>query len=196
MRLKKLRIGILGGTFNPPHLGHLALAKEAARRLVLDKVIFIPALLPPHKTLKDDNPRFRHKMTALACRNNPLFEVSSVELDRNAVSYSVDTLRRLKKIYGTSARFFFIAGSDSLKELKTWKESKNLLKLTYFAVAGRPGFPIRGAKRGMIIIDMPPLNISSSMIRSRVKRSLSVKRLVPETVRKFIRKHRLYRPHK
>ncbi|MFH0840066.1 MAG: nicotinate-nucleotide adenylyltransferase [Candidatus Omnitrophota bacterium] len=190
---KKIRIGILGGTFNPPHLGHIALAREAARQLELDKVIFIPALLPPHKTLKDNNPSLRYKMAALACRNNPLFEISTIELDRNGISYSVDTLRELKKIYGASARFFFLTGSDSLKELKTWKESKKLLKLTYFVVAKRPGFPMRGTKRGMTVLNAPLLDISSSVIRKRVKKSLSIKQLVPEAVRKFIKDKGLYK---
>ncbi len=190
---KKQRIGILGGTFNPPHFGHLVLAGEALRQLKLDKVIFIPALLPPHKTLKGDDPRLRHKMTALACKNNPAFLVSTIELDRNAVSYSVDTLRELRKRYGASIEFFFITGSDSLKELKDWKENKKLLKLAHFVVAQRPGFPIKSQKRGITIIDMPSLDISSSMIRNRVKRSLSVKRLVPKAVIKFIKNHRLYK---
>lgn len=193
MNRKKLRIGILGGTFNPPHLGHIALAGEAARRLELDKVIFIPALLPPHKTLKDNNPSLRYKMVVLACRNNPLFEVSTLELDRNKVSYSVDTLRELKKMYGPSAQFFFITGSDSLKELKTWKENKKLLKLARFVVAKRPGFPVQGLKRGMIVLDAPFLEIASFEIRKRVKSSRSIKRLVPEAVRKFIKDKGLYK---
>lgn len=195
MQPKKLRIGILGGTFNPPHFGHLALADEARRRLKLDKVIFIPALIPPHKMLKDDDPAIRYKMTVLACRHNPAFEVSSMELDRNAISYSVDTLRELKKRHGNLVQFFFITGSDSLEELKTWKESKELLKLAHFVAAKRHGFPLplSGLKSGMITLDMAPVNISSSMIRSRVKRALSIKRLVPESVRMFIKDKGLYK---
>ena len=190
---KKQRIGILGGTFNPPHFGHLMLAEEALRQLKLDKVIFIPALLPPHKRLRNDDPRMRYKMAVLACKDNPAFLVSTIELDRNSVSYSVDTLGELKKRYGASAEFFFITGSDSLRELKSWKENKKLFTLAHFVVARRPGFPIRGRKPGMMLIEMIPLDISSSMIRNRIKGSLSVKRLVPAAVVKFIKKHRLYK---
>ena len=187
------RIGILGGTFNPPHFGHLALAEAAFYQLKLDRVIFIPALLPPHKTLRNDDPRLRYRMTVLACKGNPAFLVSRIELDRDAVSYSVDTLRELKKIYGAHAEFFFLTGSDSLRELESWKENKKLLKLAHFVVARRPGFSIRGRKRDITVIDMPSLDISSSMIRSRVKKSLSIKRMVPGAVIKFIEDNRLYK---
>jgi nicotinate-nucleotide adenylyltransferase len=189
---RKKRIGILGGMFNPPHIGHLALAEEAAYQLKLDKVIFIPSFIPPHKSLKRDNPQLRYQMAALACKGNPLFEACGIELERNAVSYSVDTLRSLRRKYGSSADFFFIIGSDWIEELDEWKDSRELMRLAHFAVAKRPGFPMHGIKKSTRIIDMPLLDISSSMIRARIRKSQSVKYLVPEEVRRFIKKHRLY----
>jgi len=190
---KKLRIGILGGTFNPPHLGHLVLAEESIRQLKLDKVIFIPAFIPPHKELEKNNPEIRYKMAALACKGNPAFEVSMIEIKRSAVSYSVDTLRAFKKQYGKEAELFFIIGSDSLGELKDWKHSGELFKLAHFVVAARPGFSARSLKKGIRAIEMPLVDVSSSDIRNRVKKSFSIKYLVPEDVRKFIEKNGLYK---
>ena len=190
---KKLRIGILGGTFNPPHLGHLILAEESLRQLKLDKVIFIPAFIPPHKKVKRNNPQMRYKMAILACKGNPAFEVSSIEVSRSTVSYSVDTLRAFKKRYGKRAELFFIIGGDSLGYFKKWKNSRELLNLAHFAVAARQGFSARSLKKKMLAVEMPLADISSSDIRSRVKKNLSIRYLVPEEVRRFIEKNRLYK---
>ena len=190
---KKKRIGILGGTFNPPHLGHLVLAQESLRKLKLDKVIFIPTSIPPHKKVGDDNAYMRHKMVALACRGNPQFEVSKIELERREVSYSVDTLRKLRNKYGKSTKLFFIAGSDSLNELESWKNIDEVMKLANFVVAVRPGFPVAKLKRKVRFIKIPALDISSSMIRNCLRLSQPVRYLVPESVRRFIVKHRLYK---
>ena len=190
---KKKRIGIFGGTFNPPHLGHLVLAQESLRKLKLEEVIFIPARIPPHKEIKDNNANMRRKMVALACRDNPQFKVSGIEFKRRAVSYSVDTLRRLRKRYGKNAELFFITGSDSLNELESWKNIDEVLKLSNFVVAVRPGFPATKLKRKVKFIEIPALDISSSMIRDRVRRSRSIRYLVPGPVRNFIIKHGLYR---
>ena len=191
--MKKKRIGILGGTFNPPHFGHLLLAQESLIKLKLDKVIFIPAFMPPHKAVKRTSARMRHKMVTLACKGNPKFEVSGIELERKAVSYSVDTLRRLGNKYRKGTELFFITGSDSLGELATWKDIDEILKLAKFVVALRPGFPISGPKQKVRFIKIPLLGISSSMVRGRLRLSQPIRYLVPGPVRKFIIKHRLYR---
>lgn len=189
---KKKRIGILGGTFNPPHAGHLILAEEALKQLKLDKVVFIPAYIPPHKTVKDNNAYTRYKMVDLACKGNPKFEVSKVELEKKSVSYSVDTLRELKSKYGANTELFFITGSDSLNELESWKNITEVLKLANFVVANRPGFSVNKIKRKLRMIEIPALDISSSMIRDRVRRSQTIKNLLPDAVREFIIKHGLY----
>lgn len=191
--VKKKRIGILGGTFNPPHLGHLILAQEALKKLKLDKIIFIPASIPPHKEIEDNKAHLRYKMISLASRGNPRFKVSKIELERKTISYSVDTLRILKNKYGKNTEIFFIAGSDSLNELESWKNIGEVLKLANFVIAIRPGFPIRKLKRRVKFIEIPLLDISSSMIRKRIKASKSIRYLVPEKVRKFITRHRLYK---
>jgi nicotinate-nucleotide adenylyltransferase len=190
---RKIKIGILGGTFNPPHIGHLVLAQESLNKLKLDKVIFIPTYLSPHKKIKNDNAYMRHKMAVLACKGNPKFEVSGIELKKRDVSYSVNTLREFKKRYGEKAELFFIAGSDSLNELESWKDIDEVLKLVKFVVANRPNFPIEKLKRKVKLIEVPALDISSFMIRNRVHNSQPIKYLVPESVRKFIIRHRLYK---
>ena len=189
---KKRRIGILGGTFNPPHVGHLALAAESLRRLKLEKVIFVPTLIPPHKKIGDNNALRRYKMVSLACKDNPKFEVSKIELKRKSVSYSVETLRRLKKKYGKNAELFFITGSDSLDELESWKNIDEILKLANFIVALRPGFPIKKLRRGIKLIKIPVPDISSSTIRERARLSRQIRSLVPESVRRYIIKNKLY----
>lgn len=188
----KKRIGILGGTFDPPHIGHLILAEEAVRQLRLDKVIFIPSFMPPYKKVRHDDPLSRYKMTALACKGNPIFEASPIELDRGSVSYSVDTLRFLKDKYGGKAELFFMIGSDWLGSLDKWKNIDEALQLAHFVVAARPGSRARGLKKGMIVLNMPLIEISSTDIRNRVKKSISIRYLVPESVRQFIERQKLY----
>lgn len=190
---KRRRIGILGGTFNPPHLGHLVLAQEALNELKLDKIIFIPSYLPPHKKAGRDDAYMRYRMVSLACRGNPAFEVSKIELEKRDISYSVDTLRKLKKQYGKETKLFFIIGSDSLCELDTWKDVEELFKLADFVVGERPGFPIRKTRSKIKVIKIPLLDISSSMIRSRVRRCLPIRYTVPEAVRNFIKRLELYK---
>ncbi|MDP3789093.1 MAG: nicotinate-nucleotide adenylyltransferase [Candidatus Omnitrophota bacterium] len=190
---KRLRIGIMGGTFDPPHLGHLILAEEAVRQLRLDKVIFMPSSIPPHKKVRQNNPQLRYRMVALSCKTNPAFEASRIEIDRGSVSYSVDTLRLLKKRYGNKADLFFIIGSDWATSLNKWKNITEILRLARFAVAARPGFWVRNMKKGIVVINMPLIGISSTDIRHRVQNSASIKYLVPAAVEKFIRKNRLYK---
>ena len=188
-----MRIGILGGTFNPVHLGHLILAQEAAQQLSLDRVIFIPAYLPPHKGVRAKiTPQERHRMVVLATRNNPRFTVSQLEIDRQGTSYTIDTLIQLRKILGQEAKLFFLAGSDSLPELSSWKEPDQLLKLVRFIVVNRPNYPVRKLPQRVKLLPMALIDISSSEIRRKVRNGLSIRYLVPETVRRYIKRKRLY----
>jgi nicotinate-nucleotide adenylyltransferase len=132
-------------------------------------------------------------MVSLACRGNPKFEVSKIELERKTVSYSIDTLRKLKRKYGSSTKLFFIAGSDSLNELESWREIDEILKIANFIVAKRPGYPINKLNGRVKLVEIPVPDISSSMIRRRVRYSQSIRYLVPESVRRFIIMHRLYK---
>lgn len=189
-----MRIGILGGSFNPIHIGHLVLAEEAKEKLNLDKVVFVPAYIPPHKKeeeLADPNDRF--KMVELAVRGNSSFEVSAFEMDGKAASYSVETLKAFKKKYGEDAKLFFITGADSLGELFSWKELDQIFKLSQFIVANRPGYTISNVPTGVDVVTITSLEISSSLIRRKIKEGRSIRYLVPEQVREYVIARRLYK---
>src|SRR3990167_5256627 len=141
-----MRVGILGGTFNPIHNGHLKLAREARRRLRLDRVIFIPANIPSHKPAKGLLPAVeRYKMARLAIAGAPYFGISDYEIKAGGMSYSVRTLGALRRRLGKKAKIFFITGSDSLPQLGAWKDLKNITRLADFIVASRPGYKIKDA---------------------------------------------------
>jgi nicotinate-nucleotide adenylyltransferase len=198
------RIGIMGGTFNPIHKGHLALAQAAVEEFVLDEVIFVPSGLPPHKKKseiigKED----RYAMVKLAIRKFPGFHPSRIELDRQGVSYAVDTFNELNKKNGAKAKLFYIMGLDSINEILEWKKPLELFKLAEFIVGTRPGTKIRTFRR---LVKFPPLqkevdkihlmelkeNISSSQIRERLKAGRSVQGALPRAVENYIKKHGLY----
>jgi len=188
-----MRIGILGGTFNPIHIGHLTLAKEAVRQLKLDKLIFIPSYLPPHKDQKGIlDAEHRFKMVASAISGNPKFEASRIEVDLKKKSYSIDTLKKLRTQYGPDTEFFFIIGSDSLKELVTWRQIDEIFKLSAFVVAKRPGFSIEETPSQVQAITMAEMDISSTEIRKRLKEGKDISNLVPDEVRGYIKDNRLY----
>ncbi len=139
-----MKIGILGGTFNPIHIGHLILGEEACRILNLDKLIFVPAYLPPHKEERDlIDAEDRYKMVALAIKGNPFFEVSKSEIKRKGKSYSIQTIREFKDRFGEESELFLITGSDVLEEFSMWKEIDKIFKLSNFIVANRPSYPIK-----------------------------------------------------
>jgi nicotinate-nucleotide adenylyltransferase len=192
---------MFGGTFDPPHVGHLALAEWARERLALDRVVFVPAGRPPHKR----GPRLstaahRLAMTRLAVRRNPGFEVSAVELERSGPSYTVETLERLRE--GERAWWFLLVGSDSLEELHTWHEPQKVLDLATLAVARRPASradagPARlsaGLHGRVIELGNPLFEVSSSLVRRRARAGRSIRYLVPDTVAAYIVEHRLYPP--
>jgi nicotinate-nucleotide adenylyltransferase len=190
-----MRIGMLGGTFNPVHMGHLILAEEACQKLKLDKVIFVPTFLPPHKEIDCDiKPEDRLEMVRLAIEDNPLFEVSTFEIDLRRKSYSIDTIRKIKEIYGEKTELYFIAGSDSLKDLFSWKDINELFKLSKFIVANRPGYPFRDVPEEVETVVITPIEISSEGIRKRLAGSMSIRYLVPEKVWRYILEHKLYAP--
>jgi nicotinate-nucleotide adenylyltransferase len=188
-----MKIGILGGTFNPVHLGHLIIAEQARDKLDLDKVIFIPAGIPPHKDVGDlIAARYRYRMIAAAIKGNPVFEVCDLEMHRKGKSYSVETLGELKKRFPRKTQFYFIIGSDTLNELHTWKDPERIFTLCRFAVVKRPKFTFRNLPPGSVMIDEFAINISSSLIREKIAAGESFRYLVPEAVRVYILKNGLY----
>lgn len=198
------RIGIMGGTFNPIHKGHLALAKAAQKEFALDKIIFIPSGTPPHKALgevidKED----RFKMVKRAIKGLENYTASRIELDRPGYSYAVDTFGDLKIKHGKSAKLFYIMGLDSINEILEWKKPLELFKLCEFIVGTRPGTKIRSFRR---LVKFPPLqkevdkihlmelkeNISASDIREKLKAGKPVGNLIPKVVEEYIKERGLY----
>lgn len=202
--MKKKRYGIMGGTFDPIHTGHLVVADEVRKEFKLDKVIFMPTGDPPHKNSKNvSKGEKRYEMTLLATITNPFFEISRLELDRKGTTYTIDTILELKKMYDNEVELFFITGADSLLELHTWKDSEKILELCKIIAATRPGYDIEHMegrlkelnelhKDKITTITTPGLQISSTDIRKRVKSSMSIKYLIPESVEMYINKYKLY----
>jgi nicotinate-nucleotide adenylyltransferase len=196
--------GIIGGTFDPVHYGHLVLAEKALEAFGLAKVVFIPAAIPPHKIGEVSTSAVnRLRMVELAIQSNPRFEVSRVELEREGPSYSIDTVRELKKQgYGDQAAF--IMGFDSLLELHSWKNYREFLAETKVITAFRPGYPIlkdegewpeflRPYLPRILVLEAPLLAISSTWLRVELMYNRSIRYLVPDAVREYIIENRLYR---
>lgn len=197
------RIGIMGGTFDPIHAGHLITAECVRAALGLTTVLFIPAAQPPHKQGRVVTPaQHRYVMTQLAACSNPHFRVSDIELRRQGPSYTIDTVRELQQIYPADTVFYFIIGADAINELATWHEVDALLTLCHFVTATRQGSELnvtgltaRFGAAGMAHIHpvaTPQLEISSTAIRERVRAGLSIRYLVPQAVREYIEKEGLY----
>lgn len=189
-----MKIGILGGTFDPPHIGHLRLAEEAHKRLGLDKVIFVPAFIPPHKgKRKITPPSIRLKMAAALIEGEEDFELSDIEIRRREVSYTVDTLREFRSKYPEGTEFYFITGADSLEILTGWKDWKTLLELCHFVVANRPGFSRQALPAKATALEIEPLDVSSTLVRGCVRKGLAIDTFVPARVKAVIDSERLYR---
>jgi nicotinate-nucleotide adenylyltransferase len=203
------RIGLFGGTFDPPHVGHLALAEWARAQLALDHVLFVPAGRPPHKGRVRLSPvEHRVAMTRLAVRGNRAFAVSALETRRHGPSFTVDTLRALKRREPRS-HIFLLMGADSLAEFHTWRDPDGIAAFATLAVAERPGSSgprRRAAARGsgaaragrsgarsVTWLRNPGLAVSSSAIRARLRAGQTVRYLVPDAVARYIARHRLYR---
>lgn len=197
------KIGIIGGTFDPIHHGHLIAAQWAKEELNLDKVIFIPAANPPHKEGQEIlDEKYRYIMVSLAIKDNPHFTVSDHEIQRGGKSYTIDTLKHFKKVYPDS-ELLFIMGLDSLLSLDTWKDVEGLMQLCTFVAATRPGYDIDksekifeklppGIKDKIIFLEIPELEISSTLIRDRVRQGKSIKYLVPEVIEQYIYENNIY----
>lgn len=196
------RIGVIGGTFDPIHYGHLAAAEEARVRVNLEKVLFVVALLPPHKLDEDVTPvEHRLAMVRLGIASNPHFEISLVDVDRPGPSFTVDTISMLQEQWGPDSELFFVMGLDSLVEVPTWHQPERLIRLCHLVAVSRPRFEVDmrqleasvpGISSRVEIIDMPEVDISSSDLQRRVKEGLPIKYQVPEEVERYIIEHRLY----
>jgi len=187
------RIGILGGTFDPVHKGHLYLANKVLKKFSLNKIIFIPTYSPPHKkNVKVTPASHRFNMLKLAIESNENFKVSDIEIKRKGKSYSVETMRHLRKKYGTSVDLFFITGSDSLRELGRWKNLKEFLRLCKFVVVKRPKFPIKGDLSDFIVLNIDAKDISATDIRNRIKKGRPINKIIPKKVVSYIKRHSLY----
>jgi nicotinate-nucleotide adenylyltransferase len=200
---RRKAIGIFGGTFNPIHVGHLLTAQDALEQMDLERVIFIPSATPPHKVVdKLASARDRLRMIKLAIRGHDRFDVDDIEIKRGGKSYSVDTLTQLKRRH-PRAELFFIIGADSLQELHLWREVARLVTLCTFVTVPRPGFKpepvidprLDAATRRRLrqhVLRGHPCDIASRDIRTRVARGRSIRYLVPDTVRRYIARCRLY----
>lgn len=188
-----MRTGILGGTFNPVHIGHLILAEEVREKLRLDRVVFVPTYIPPHKTSKNIAPAAdRHAMIKAAIASNAHFDVSDVEIRRKGASYTIDTLREFKKRYPRD-EMYFITGSDLLNYLDKWRDLKNVIALVKFVVATRPGYPLEKIPSYIKTVAIRAVDVSAYEIRQCVKKGLSFRYLVPDSVFAYINKRKLYR---
>jgi len=188
-----MKIGILGGTFNPIHLGHLILAEEVREKLKLDKIIFVPTYLPPHKEDKDIASALdRLAMVKHAIKGNRYFSVSDIEIKRANRSYTIDTIKEFKKIYPKD-ELYFIIGSDLLNYLDEWKDLNEVIQLVKFTVATRPGYPLEKIPNYISTIPIRAVDISGFAIRQAIKENRSFRYLVPEAVYKYIIKKKLYK---
>jgi nicotinate-nucleotide adenylyltransferase len=198
-----MRIGVIGGTFDPIHLGHLIVAEEARVRLGLSRVVFVPAGQPPHKLERAiADPEHRFEMIRLATADNQAFCVSRVDLDREGPCYTVETIGLLQEAWGQEVEIYFLIGADSLADLPTWREPERLLRLCRLVAVARPGYKVdlRALERKLAgvtclveMLDVPTLDISSTEIRRRAREGLSMRYLVPGTVARYVAEHGLYR---
>lgn len=217
-----MKIGIIGGTFNPVHYGHLRTAEEMREMFAIDKLLFIPAGRPPLKKPRLVDVRHNYEMTKIAVSGNPLFDISDIEIKTRGISYSVETMRKLTDKY-RNAEFFFIIGIDAFLSLPKWKEPVNLMELTNLVVISRPGYCFTdlssspyfvnagkkilrrfdkgtrkkiffnpGAGKKIFLCKVTELDISSSRVRRLIKAGQNIKYLLPESVESYIISHKLY----
>jgi nicotinate-nucleotide adenylyltransferase len=192
------RIGVFGGTFDPPHLGHLVAASEAAFRCALAEVVFVPTGDPWQKHhLKVTDAAARLAMTRSAVETDPLFRVSTCDIERDGATYAVDTVADVRAEYDEDVELYFIIGADSLANLHTWHRVEELCKAVRFIALNRPGHSRRevdtsfGAR--VEFIDMPAVDVSSTECRQRVRDGRPIRYLVPDAVEAYVREHGLYR---
>jgi nicotinate-nucleotide adenylyltransferase len=195
------RLGVMGGTFDPIHNGHLTTAEEALMQFGLDEVVFLPTGRPWMKEHNDVSPpEHRYLMTVIATASNPRFSVSRIEVDRDGPTYTVDTLRALSAEEPAGTELFFITGADAMIEIFHWKDPEEILELAHFIAATRPGYDIAAFKAEapaptsrVNVMNIPALAISSTDIRARVREGRPIRYLVPEGVKSYVEKAGLYR---
>jgi nicotinate-nucleotide adenylyltransferase len=194
------RLGVMGGTFDPIHYGHLVTAEEALVQFALDAVVFVPTGQPWMKQGREVSPaEDRYLMTVIATASNPRFRVSRVEIDRDGPTYTVDTLRTLGA-GNPDAELYFITGADAMLEILDWKDPEEVLSIAHFIAASRPGYDLArfeasGAARdaSVSMMSIPALAISSTDVRERIHDGRPIRYLVPEGVKSYIEKAALYR---
>lgn len=204
-RQNKIRkLAIMGGTFDPIHMGHLVTAEEVRHEFCVDEVLFVPTGHPPHKSnINMTTCEHRYLMTVLATAANPYFKVSRIEIEREGVTYTIDTIKELKRIYGNEVQLYFITGADAVHKILSWKESRELLQICEFVAVTRPGYNReeliqqieelnKQYKTNIHFLEVPALAISSSDIRRRLNEMKPIKYLVPQEVENYIKKHGLY----
>ena len=192
------RIAVMGGTFNPIHYAHLISAEQVRTGLDYDKILFIPSARPPHKVADVDiiEPEHRYQMVHSAIAENPHFEVSRIELERAGPSYTIETLKTLKKRYGETTELAWIIGADSLIEYKVWRDFDEVLAQCVMIATTRPSYdlnrvPLEIRKR-VTTFPITGVDISATVIRERIRKGLSIRYLVPEDVQAYIHRYQLY----
>jgi nicotinate-nucleotide adenylyltransferase len=187
------RIGVFGGLFNPPHVGHLSLCQEAAWQLGLERVVLVPTGRPSHRAAPRETPEMRLRLAQAAALGNPMFTVSRLEVDRVGLSYTVDTLRELSHRYPGSS-LHLLLGADQLAAMDSWHEPEAIVQLARLAAALRPGIDVsRDDAANLDWVEMPQIGISSSLVRERVRTGRPIRYFVPDAVRELIEAERLYR---
>lgn len=188
-----MKLGVFGGTFNPPHNGHLIVLTTVREELGLDRVLLVPCAIPPHKPHESvPDGKDRLAMLSLAIQEDEGLAASAIELKRGGVSYTVDTLEELRHIH-PEASLFLIIGMDNVTEFHTWKEPARIRSMATVVAMTRPGYPAGDAMAGVRSCPVPMIDISSTMIRERVKQNRSIRYLVPPGVEEYIARRGLYR---
>ena len=197
------KIGVLGGTFDPPHRGHLLIAREALTQLGLSQVLFAPTRQPPHKGLAGITPiAARLEMVRRAIAAHPQFQLSRVDVDQPGATYTADTMRRLRAQFGADVELFFIMGMDSLQSILTWRTPAELIAVCKLVVFARPGFvadldaleaQLPGVRARVVFLPAPPVDIAASDLQRRVRAGESIAEFVPATVAEYIAAQGLYR---
>jgi nicotinate-nucleotide adenylyltransferase len=191
------KVGVMGGTFDPIHHGHLVAASEVAARFDLDEVVFVPTGQPTFKLDQDvTTPEHRYLMTVIATASNPRFHVSRVDIERGGPTFTVDTLRDLHRLYGDGVELYFITGADALEAILSWKDTDTMFSLAHFVGVTRPGYELSAThlpEDAVSLVEVPAMAISSSECRARVAAGKPVWYLVPDGVVQYIAKRHLYR---
>lgn len=184
------KIGILGGTFDPPHIGHLIIAEEVRIALELEEVWFIPTSTPPHKNQAKSETQHRVRMTGLAIESNPYFKLNTIEIERSGKSYTIDTIKSLHSLH-PDCDFYFIIGADMVEYLPNWDRIEELVQLVQFVGVKRSGFLLE-SPYDILTVDIPFVDVSSTQLRKWLMENRSVKYIVPEKVDAYIKGERLY----